>query len=326
MTTPQRGLLTVGEQEPRGESGTLAVPALVVHGGAGSFERARRGEGFGALEEGLEAALDAGWRVLAAGGSALDAAVEAVASLEDSGRFNAGRGAVPTSDGDVELDAGVMDARSGVAGAVAVATWPANPVRVARALADLGVGPHGPVLLAGPGADRFAASRGLKPMSWARLTGLAGADDSPYRSSLDVRRAGDSPQGTVGAVAIDVAGGLAAATSTGGRSGQMPGRVGDSPIPGAGVWAADDVVAVSATGAGEAFVLAGFGHRVDWNLRAGSPLLLALDQSLAAVASLGATGGGIALAPGGAFAARFTSEAMARGWRDAAGTVARVLA
>lgn len=286
----------------------------MLHGGAGSFERVRAAGGSDELESGLFVALDAGWRVLEAGGTALDAVVEAVGALEDGGRFNAGRGAVPTTAGTVELDAGVMDGHSGAAGAVAAATWPANPIRVARELAGLGGGAHHPVLLAGQGADRFASERGFPQMDASRLTGLAADDDAPAIS----------PHGTVGAVALDSEGRLAAATSTGGRSGQLPGRVGDSPIPGAGVWASDEV-AVSATGAGEAFLLTGFGHRVDWAVRGGSPVLVAVDGALEAVSALGGEGGGVALAGDGDFAARYSSPAMARAWRDRSGAEAFLL-
>jgi beta-aspartyl-peptidase (threonine type) len=133
-----------------------------------------------------------------------------------------------------------------------------------------------------------------------------------------------SEAGTVGAVAVDGDGRIAAATSTGGRAGQMRGRVGDSPIPGAGIWAACDTAAVSATGAGEAFVVAGFSHRVDWEMRAGADLDTAMARALATVAGFGGDGGGIAITSDGTFSASFNSAAMARGWRDAGGTVTRV--
>jgi L-asparaginase/beta-aspartyl-peptidase (threonine type) len=248
----------------------------------------------------LEAALAAGWEVLEKGGGALAAAVAAVASMEDSGVFNAGRGAVTTSDGTVETDAAVMDGATGKAGAICAATWPANPVRAALLVAGLDRASGGPLLLAGAGADRLARA--------ARLPALP-------RVAPGEEAAGSA--GTVGAVAVDSGGHVAAATSTGGRPGQLPGRVGDSPIFGAGTWADDATVAISATGAGEAFILAGFAHRVDWNLRSRQSLEQALATALRAVADYGGAGGAIAVTPDGQFAVMFDTAAMARGWRDA---------
>jgi beta-aspartyl-peptidase (threonine type) len=256
--------------------GRLSLPAIVVHGGAGSFERVQTAADVARIAEGLAGALEVGWVVLARGGSALEAVVAAVADFEDSGRFNAGRGAVATSDGSVELDAGVMDGRTGKVGAICAATWPANPVRVAARVAEIGGPPDGPVLLAGTGADRFAQDWGYLPMTPAMLADATGETD-------------DAPTGTVGAVAVDTTGSVAAATSTGGRVGQLPGRVGDSPIPGAGVWADSRTAAVSATGAGEAFVVAGFAHRIHWRMQAGATVELALREALEAVAGLGGT-------------------------------------
>lgn len=303
------------------DCGRLMLPAIVVHGGAGGFERIRSEADVdaAAIRAGLAAALGAGWTVLAAGGRALEAAVEAVAEMEDSARFNAGRGAVATSAGAFELDAGVMDGTTGKVGAVCAVTWPANPVRVAAKVAEIGGPPDGPVLLAADGADRFAKASGCEPMKRSVLARAA--------KRAEAARAGPaSAAGTVGAVALDVEGRVAAATSTGGRSGQLPGRVGDSPIPGAGMWADSATAAVSATGAGEAFMIAGFGHRVDWEMRAGRDVLVALNEALDAVAQLGGDGGGIAITPDGSFAASFNARAMARGWRDAAGMATYVLA
>ncbi|HUB71508.1 MAG TPA: isoaspartyl peptidase/L-asparaginase, partial [Acidimicrobiales bacterium] len=151
----------------------------------------------------------------------------------------------------------------------------------------------------GNGADEFARAAGLERMS---------------HTTQAPRPPGAPGHGTVGAVAVDVEGHVAAATSTGGVSGQPPGRVGDSPIIGAGTWADDSTAAVSGTGSGESFILAGFGHRVDWMLRQGSSLGQALVASLEAVALLGGTGGGIVLRRSGEFAAAFDTGAMARAW------------
>jgi beta-aspartyl-peptidase (threonine type) len=327
------------------DGGRLTLPAIVVHGGAGNFDRVAVEADAASILEGLDAALAAGWTVLAGGGSALEAVVAAVASLEDGGRFNAGRGSVTTTAGTVEFDAGVMDGTTGKVGAVCAARWPANPVRLAAKVADVGGPPDGPVLLAGAGADAFAERHGLEQMTAAMLAratgetedldldrGAAGASGPPAGGADTSVPAGDaggsggtlSEAGTVGAVAVDAGGHIAAATSTGGRAGQIPGRVGDSPIPGAGVWADSNTAAVSATGAGEAFVVAGFGHRIHWEMLSGREIGPALKEALDAVAGLGGDGGGIAVSPDGSFAVGFNSRAMARGWRDATGVVTRV--
>jgi L-asparaginase/beta-aspartyl-peptidase (threonine type) len=282
---------------------------VVIHGGAGEFGRATSPAELARLSEGLADALEAAWDVLAAGGAALDAAVAAVASLESSGRFNAGRGAVATCEGTVETDAAVMDGRSGAVGAVCAATWPDSPVHAAQIVMSLGGPAEGPILLAGAGADRFCENAALAQRDPASLTGEGVA---PVSRS-----------GTVGAVALDGEGHLAAATSTGGRLGKLPGRVGDSPIPGAGTWADDDTVAVSATGEGESFVVSGFAHRVDWAVSAGVPLDAALGAALGAVRARGGHGGAIALLRNGRFCVAFDTYAMARGWRDATGATVR---
>ncbi len=300
----------------------LGVPAIAVHGGAGEFaaveSEAADDEHGAALKEVLRRSVDAGWAVLDAGGASFDAVVEAVAALEDSGRFNAGRGAVPTREGAVELDAGVMDAESGAFGALCAATFPANPIRAARLLADLGGLPDGPVLLAGPGADQFCEEHGLEAMHPEWLRGVPHADDAP--PPAPGRPAGPSrlsDEGTVGAVAVDSAGRVAAATSTGGRAGQWPGRVGDSPIPGAGVLAHPSGVAVSATGAGETFLVSGFAHRIAWSLEAGVDIGRAVKAALKEVDRLGGSGGCIVITSGGALTTAISTRAMARAWRGA---------
>lgn len=284
----------------------LERPAVVVHGGAGTFPRPLTDRRREMEVAGMRAALGAAWAVLVAGGRALDAVVEAVATMEQDGTFNAGRGAVPTSSGTVETDAAVMDGATPTAGAVCAVTWPASPVRAAREVAATG----DTLLVAGTGADRLLADRGL-----------------PERDPATLTRGGTAPVadlGTVGAVAVDGAGHLAAATSTGGRPGQRPGRVGDTPIMGAGTWARDDTAAVSATGAGEAFVLAGFAHRVDWALRAGAGLEAAARSAMEAVEGWGGSGGAIVLDAGGGAVVVCDSPAMARGWRHLGGEMAEV--
>jgi len=292
------------------EHGLLHTPAVMVHGGAGEFRTVTSTADVALLEAEMSAALDAAWEVLCAGGAALDASVAAVASLEASGRFNAGRGAVATSAGTVETDAAVMDGATGTVGAICAATWPESPVRAARAVAELNGPTKGPILLAGPGADRFCAAAGLPRRDPALLTGegLAPMSDG----------------GTVGAVTLDQAGHVAAATSTGGRLGKLPGRVGDSPVVGAGTWANDAGIAVSGTGEGESFLVAGFAHLVEWGFALGRPLEGALFDALASVRARGGHGGAIVLAPDGRYAAAFNTVAMARGWRDRSGSTVRL--
>src|SRR5262245_42027844 len=216
-------------------------PAIVVHGGAG--RRVREIEA--AAESGCAAAADAGWRVLASGGSALDAVLAAVTLLENDPTFNAGVGSCLTADGTVEMDASVMDGATRAGAGVAVVTTVRNPVRLAHAL--LVDGRH--VLLAGPGAEAFA-----------RRCALPTAPPESFitprqRQRWAARQA--APGGTVGAVAVDRGGHVAAATSTGGLLGKLPGRIGDSAIIGAGTYADDRAGAASATGDGEAIIVAG---------------------------------------------------------------------
>jgi beta-aspartyl-peptidase (threonine type) len=289
------------------ERARLSLPAIVVHGGAGTFERVRSTEDEAGLVEGLTLALRAGWMAFEDGGSALDAVVEAVANFEDSGKFNAGMGGARTIDGELELDAAVMEGMTGRCGGVCATTWPRNPVRAAHALALAGAPAQAPVLLAGSGADLFAVEAGLPRMHF---------HDGPGGDGAVIRNMPDSPSGTVGAVAVDAAGHLAAATSTGGRDGQRRGRVGDTPIIGAGTWADDTSVAISATGEGELFVVAGFAHFVDWEMKGGSSLEEAMERGLAHVSYRGGAGGAISIDPAGEMVCTYDTRAMARGWKD----------
>jgi beta-aspartyl-peptidase (threonine type) len=253
--------------------------------------------------------------VLRDGGPALDAVVAAVVVLEDDEQFNAGRGAALTAAGGVEHDAAVADGATGRAGAVACVSGIRNPVRAARAVLE-----HTPhVLLSGAGAEEFARREGLPfmPLSWFV---------TPHRQQQLARlRGGGYAQhemsgGTVGAVAVDLSGHLAAATSTGGVTGQLPGRVGDTPLIGAGTWADDRSCAVSATGHGEAFMLSAFAHEVDALVRlAGVDLSRACQRALHEVTTRAGTGGCIALGPDGTLAMPFTSTSMPRGVVDASG-------
>lgn len=264
-------------------------PVIAVHGGAGDRDAgdARTRAGIAAVER----AVRAGSALLVGGASALDAVVAAVALLEDDGSLNAGRGAVATSAGRVELSASVMDGASSRVGAVAVVGERRHPIELARRVLD--EGRH--VLFAGPAADALA-------VEWA-TTALAPA------------MAPSDELGTVGAVALDREGHLAAATSTGGVHGQHPGRIGDSPVVGAGTWADDRTCAVSATGDGDLFLRAAFAHDVHARmLYAHATLDAACAGALEAVRALGGRGGCVAVDRAGYVAMPFTSASMLRAW------------
>lgn len=288
---------------------------LAIHGGAGPApDDPGAGSRWPRQASGLAAALRAGVAVLSAGGPAVDAVVAAVAVLEDDEQWNAGRGSALTAAGTVEMDAAVADGTSRLFGGVAAVTGVRHPVLAARAVMD--DGRH--VLLAGSGGEAFAREIGLSLESdhWfvtdRRRRDLA-------RRIADGRPA--PPGGsTVGAVARDVDGHLAAATSTGGRTGQLPGRIGDSPVPGAGTWADDATCAVSATGIGEAFLRAAFGHEVDARLRlGGADLEAACRAALEAVGAAGGEGGCIAVTAAGPPVLVFTTALMHRGWAEVGG-------
>ncbi len=250
-------------------------PCLVVHGGAGAIAAERHER----LLAGVRAAAEAGHAVLAAGGAALDAVCVAVRVLEDDPEFNAGTGSVLTRDGTVETDASVMDGATRRVGAVAAVPDLGCAVSLARAVLD--AGEH--VILAGPAAWRFArdAHTGISPAADGALI----TERARQRLRLAQR---ERDGGTVGAVARDADGHFAAATSTGGISGKRPGRVGDSPIPGAGTWA-DDAVALSATGDGEAILRVALTHAIAMRVAAGDALESAAGAGLAELARV--TGG-----------------------------------
>jgi L-asparaginase / beta-aspartyl-peptidase len=286
--------------------------AIVVHGGAGRLPtddaRAER------MRAGAAAAVEAGHEVLAAGGAALDAVEAAVVVLEDDAEFNAGRGAALTEYGRVELDASVMDGTSRAAGAVAAVRGVRNPVRAARAV--LAEGRH--VLLVGAPATEFAATAGLEFESETWFV--------TERERLALNRVTEShaagARGTVGAVARDSRGRLAAATSTGGVSGQRLGRVGDSSLIGAGTWADDATVAVSCTGHGESIIRSALAHEVDALLRHRRlDLPQACSVAIEGLGRWGQDGGLIAVSAHGEVAATFNSPAMSRGWRVGDGPV-----
>ena len=291
---------------------------LVIHGGAGGITKARTPpEKDRAIRAALDHALATGSKILADGGSAVDAVEAAVRELEDDPRFNAGRGAVFTYDGVNELDASIMDGRTRAAGAVTGVSTTRNPVSLARAVMDKSV--H--VFLSGDGADEYARQQGLPqvpndyfatPERRRQLEELK----SKKVSALEV----EYKFGTVGAVALDSAGHVAAATSTGGMTGKRWGRIGDSPIIGAGTYADDRACAVSATGWGEYFIRAGVAHEICARMRIGGDGgQEAADAVMDEVKALGGNGGVIVVTPRGEIITSFNTPGMYRGRADAAG-------
>ncbi len=297
--------------------------AIAIHGGAGTLSRSETSsEQERAYLQGLEAALDAGFALLEKGSPAIDAVTAAVVSLEDNPLFNAGRGAVLTRDGLAELDASIMDGATLAAGAVCGLKHIRNPITLARQVMEKS--PH--VMLVGEGAEDFARGQGVElvsneyfrtPIRQKQLHRLLqGAAEK--ENDLVAHVLGST--GTVGAVALDAGGNVAAATSTGGMTGKRWGRVGDSPIIGAGTYASNAGCAVSATGHGEYFIRTVVGHDISAQMQyAKLPLADAVKSTLARMKALGGNGGVIALAPDGSIALDFNSEGMFRGARTSAG-------
>lgn len=284
----------------------MTKTALILHGGAGARrernydrETAHMGEVVAVMKTRLDA-----------GGSALDVAVEAVAMLEESGLYVAGRGASPNLAGAYELDASLMDGSTRKAGAVAALQGFKSPIRAARAVMDRT--PH--IMLAGEGAALFALDQGLEPIgdeaAWFTHAGQ-GEDNHPP---------GTLSHGTVGCCVLDGAGRLAAATSTAGVFGKMPGRVGDTPIPAAGTWA-DGHVAVSGTGQGEYFIRVAACAQVGWRVAAGQALDEAARAVIDEIGGLGGDGGLIALDASGRIADPYNSQGMKRAWLTTEGQI-----
>lgn len=290
--------------------------SLAVHGGAGTILRSRMSAELEArYHAGLRSALEAGRAVLANGGAAVDAVTEAVCVLEDEPLFNAGRGAVFTSAGKQEMDAAVMDGATRRAGAVGGLFGPRNPVRVARAVLDR----TDHVMMIGPNALQLARDAGLPfedetyfftQSRWdalqdtLRMRALGQESDDPARR-----------HGTVGAVARDVHGNVAAATSTGGMTAKTPGRIGDTPVIGAGTFADNSTCAVSGTGHGEIFIRYCAASEIGARMRhAGETLAIAADHVVMQdLARNDGSGGIIAVDASGTIVMPFNCEGMYRG-------------
>ena len=295
---------------------------LAIHGGAGIIQSGVDEQPYHAA---LQAALAAGECVLSGGGSAIDAVLAAVTSMEDCPLFNAGLGAVFTSAGKHELDAGIMDGATLNAGAVAGVRHVKNPILAAHAILN----DDRFVMLGGESADSFAAAAGLAtvpndyfstPHRHAQLLAVQNLD--PERAVLDHSAQAEAGKddtrrfGTIGAVALDKAGHLAAATSTGGMTNKRPGRIGDTPVVGAGVYANDATCAVSATGTGEHFIRACVAHDIHARMCYGK---VALETAANAVVhetltAIGGEGGVIAISRDGDVSLPFNSRGMYRGW------------
>lgn len=291
--------------------------AIAIHGGAGTIERAALGpDQRKAIEADLARALEAGHSILREGGSSLDAVTAAVVVLEDSPYFNAGKGAVFNADGRIDLDAAVMVGSQQRAGAVAALTRVRNPVLAARAVMEKS--PH--VFMIGAGAQRFAREQGLAMVSpsyfrtEARWQQYLSARQRGREATALVPGVNPRPYGTVGAVAVDRQGEVAAATSTGGMTMKRYGRVGDVPVIGAGTWA-EPGCAVSATGWGEFFIRSNAAHEICARVRlAGTPMPEAASQVVeGAIPRLGGDGGVIAIDAQGNIAMPYSSAGMYRG-------------
>jgi len=312
------------ENKPQMETKKIG---LAVHGGAGTIERSNMTpEKEREYRAGLERALSAGYEILKRGGSSLDATEAAVRVLEDDPHFNAGRGSVFTSAGTNEMDASIMDGKTLKAGAVGSVQHIKNPITLARLVMEKS--PH--VMLDCAGAEAFAKANGMELVDqkyfftqerWDALQKMKAAEKERASGAGKSFIITDQDRhGTVGAVALDKDGNLAAATSTGGTTNKMPGRIGDTPVIGAGTYANNRTCAVSCTGDGEYFIRTAAAHEVSALMQyRGMNLQEAAQTALDAVKQLGGTGGLIAIDKRGEIALPFNTNGMYRGYVDANG-------
>ena len=297
---------------------------LAIHGGAGTIERSNMNpEKERAYRHGLEQALRAGYEILKHGGSSLDATEAAVRVLEDDPHFNAGRGSVFTSAGTNEMDASIMDGRTLKAGAVGCVQHIKNPIGLARLVMEKS--PH--VMLDCAGAEAFARANGIELVEqkyfytkerWEALQKIKAAEKTKASGDgISFLITDQDRHGTVGAVALDKDGNLAAATSTGGMTNKMPGRIGDTPVIGAGTYANNETCAVSCTGDGEYFIRAAAAHEVSALMQyGGMKLQEAAQRALDTVKKLGGSGGLIAIDKKGEITLPFNTNGMYRGYAD----------
>jgi beta-aspartyl-peptidase (threonine type) len=303
-----RGGGTAGEARAAAPQERVSDVVFAIHGGAGTIRRSDlTPEQERAIRAALTTALEAGRGVLRGGGDATEAVKAAIVTMEDSELFNAGKGAVFTTDAGHELDASIMDGDTLDTGAVTGVEHIKNPILLADAVRT--GSRH--VMFAGRGAELYAQHKGFDLVTQDYFH-----TDRRWQSLLNAK-AGKSEFefGTVGAVAVDRGGDLAAGTSTGGLTNKPVGRIGDSPIIGAGTYANDETVAVSATGTGEFFIRQVVGHEVSSLMRYGRmPVQQAARRAIEEVAELGGDGGVIALDRRGTLATPFNTEGMYRGW------------
>lgn len=291
--------------------------ALAIHGGCGTLPKAEMTEAeWAEARADLARSLRAGWTILAKGGSAVDAVEAAVVVMEESPHFNAGHGAAFNAEAEHELDASIMDGATLAAGALCAVRRIRNPVTAAKALMRRG----DPLLLAGPAGDAFAQAEGLAMVEngWfsteRRRKNLAAMKARELAGTAGEASEAEK-HGTVGAVARDAAGHLAAATSTGGYTNKPPGRVGDSPIIGAGTYARDGRCAVSGTGKGEFFMRYCVGHEIASLVGyAGLSLPTAAERVVAELTAHGIGAGLVAVGADGTIVAPYNSDGMYRGW------------
>lgn len=303
---------------------TEITPVIALHGGAGTILKSNMTpEREAAYHAALRACLEAGLTVLRSGGTSLDAVTASVMELEDNPLFNAGRGAVYTTDATHEMDAAIMTGATRDCGAISGICGPRHPILAARAVMEKTE--H--VFLAGDGAKRFCETAGLE-MQDAEWFGTE-QRLSALKAEMERRQSGAADDGdparkhgTVGAVALDRFGHLAAATSTGGMTAKTPGRVGDSPVIGAGTWADDATAAISATGHGEYFIRQAVGHEIDARMRwAGQDLATAAGSVVSELDVIGGSGGLISVDAKGNIALPFNSPGMYRAWCGTDGVI-----